>query len=184
MLATRKEMTEHGEVIILMVEEPKVQLGQSAQRYSLEMKEVIASLEQNRTGEMDKAKWRHNRNIKKLAYQGIDKVLTDHPQLKQGQAKKYYGPFTLVGVNANGCDYIIKLVGKPKSKIKQINKNRLNTYYEMGRPNIDRIGYKDKAIQAKLKSITEPISFKVCQEQRDERETGGSHLDSQVNYKL
>jgi hypothetical protein len=161
-LATRKEMTEHGEVIVLMDEEPKVQLDQSAQRYLLETKEKLAecfaSLEQNRTEQMDKAKWRHDRNIKKHSYQVGDKVLTDHPQLKQGLAqglaKKYYGPYTIVGVNANGCDYLIKLVGKPKSRIKQIHKNRLKTYYEMGRPNIDTISYKDKATQAKITATT------------------------------
>ncbi|CAF1009479.1 unnamed protein product [Brachionus calyciflorus] len=39
---------------------------------------------------------------------------SDHPELKkglsQGIARKYYGPFEIVGVNPNGLDYFNKLV--------------------------------------------------------------------------
>ncbi|RMZ97920.1 hypothetical protein BpHYR1_022518, partial [Brachionus plicatilis] len=49
-----------------------------------------------------------------------DWVLANHPKLKkglsQGIARKYYGPFEIVGVNPNGVDYFIK---RTNAKIKQ-----------------------------------------------------------------
>ena len=56
---------------------------------------------------IDKAKFDHDRKIKKFEYSIGDYVLTDHPKLKKGLshglAHKYNGPFVVVGKNENNC---------------------------------------------------------------------------------
>ena len=51
----------------------------------------------NRDLKMDKAKIRHDRNIRKFTYEIGDLVLADHVKIKKGLtsglAHKYYGPF-------------------------------------------------------------------------------------------
>ena len=87
---------------------------------------------------MDKAKLNHDRSIKKLEYKVGDLVLVDHPRvgkgLSYGLAKKYRGPYTIVGKNKNKVDYLIREVGKPKAKMKQIHKSHLKAYFDMGKP--------------------------------------------------
>ena len=85
---------------------------------------------------MDKAKINFDRHIKKFEYQIGDLVLCDHPDLKKGLsqciAHKYYGPFVIMGVNENKCDYLIKLASNPRAKTKQVHKNRLKMYFHTG----------------------------------------------------
>ncbi|CAF0755600.1 unnamed protein product [Brachionus calyciflorus] len=98
----------------------------------LELSYKIA--EKNRDLKMEKSKIDFDRHIKKLEYKIGDLVLCDHPKLKkglsQGVARKFYGPFEVVGKNENNVDYLIRLASKPKSKIKQIHKNRLKIYFK------------------------------------------------------
>ncbi|CAF1009978.1 unnamed protein product [Brachionus calyciflorus] len=55
---------------------------------------------------MQKAKWNHDRKIKKFNYKIGDLVLADHPKVKKSSsqriARKYYVPFEIVGGNPNG----------------------------------------------------------------------------------
>ena len=112
-------------------------IPEDAKEYINNLKQTIKrSLEialKNRDVKMEKAKWYHDRNIKKFNYKIGDLVLANHPKLKkglsQGIAHKYYGPFEIVGINPNGVDYFIKLVGSKRAKIKQIHKTRLKIFY-------------------------------------------------------
>ncbi|RNA19912.1 hypothetical protein BpHYR1_052607 [Brachionus plicatilis] len=87
----------------------------------------------NRDITMDRAKIRHDRQIKKFDYNIGDLVLTDHVKLKQGMcsglAHKYFGPFVVVGKHPNKVNYIIRKVKSNKSKRFLIHKNRLKLYF-------------------------------------------------------
>jgi hypothetical protein len=87
---------------------------------------------------MEKAKIDHDRLIRKYEYKIGDLVLTDHPKLKKGLshglAHKFYGPFVIVGINENKIDYFIRLYASPRSKIRQVHKNRLKAYFHSGVP--------------------------------------------------
>ncbi|RNA05786.1 hypothetical protein BpHYR1_003568 [Brachionus plicatilis] len=102
---------------------------------------------------MDKAKLEHDRKIRKFEYKVGDYVLTDHPKLKKGHshglAHKYYGPFVIVGINENKVDYFIRLASSPRSKIKQIHKNRLKFYFHSG-PSLETIKeeHEDEPVQS------------------------------------
>ncbi|RNA39717.1 RNA-directed DNA polymerase (reverse transcriptase) domain containing [Brachionus plicatilis] len=92
-------------------------------------------LNKNRNCRMDKAKLDHDRKIKKFEYNIGDYVLTDHPKLKKGLLHglaHYHGPFVVVGKNENNCDYLIKLASSPRSKVRQVHKNRLKYYFHSG----------------------------------------------------
>lgn len=111
-----------------------------AQNYLNELKRKLSSCYQvaikNRNCRMDKTKIEHDRKIRRNTYKFGDYVLTDHPKLKKGLshgfALKYYGPYVVVGVNENGCDYLIRLASSPRAKVKQIHKNRLKAYFYSG----------------------------------------------------
>ena len=90
----------------------------------------------NKTHVMDLAKIKHDRKIKKFTYNVGDLVLSDHVKLKTGQssglAHKYHGPFEVVGVHKNKCNYIIRKRlenGKLGKKSFIIHKNRLKVYF-------------------------------------------------------
>ncbi|RNA13176.1 gap-Pol poly [Brachionus plicatilis] len=89
---------------------------------------------------MEKSKIDSDRRIKKVNYNIGDFVLCHHPKLKkglsQGIARKFYGPFVVVGKNDNNVDYLIRFASKPKSKIKQVHKNRLKFYFKSGLDNV------------------------------------------------
>ncbi|RNA18648.1 gap-Pol poly [Brachionus plicatilis] len=94
----------------------------------------------NRYIKMEKSKIDFDRRFKKVNYNIGDFVLCDHPKLKkglsQGIARKFYGPFVVVGKNYNNVDYLIRFASKPKSKIKQVHKNRLKFYFKSGLDNV------------------------------------------------
>jgi hypothetical protein len=102
------------------------------------MSESFQTASKHRNSKLEAEKIRHDRQIKPFEYKIGDLVLTDHPQLKkglsQGLAHKYYGPYIFVGINDNKCDYFIRLLFNPKSRIKQIHQNRLKLYFHAGRP--------------------------------------------------
>jgi hypothetical protein len=56
-----------------------------------------------------------------------------------------------MGVNSNKCDYLIKELNKPKAKMKQVHKNRLKMYFEMGKPFAHSEEIKHKAVQTTIK---------------------------------
>lgn len=97
------------------------------------LKTVFKHAQMNRDIKMEKAKWRHDRQIKKFEYEVGDLVLTDHPRLKKGLssglAHKFYGPYEIIAKNLNGVDYTIKRLGTKKTKFFQIHKSRLKIYF-------------------------------------------------------
>jgi len=136
---------EFGEVEILADYEPgSKDIPENAEIYVNNLKKTLQTSLQialkNRDINMQKAKWNHDRKIKKFNYKIGDLVLADHPKLKkglsQGIARKYYGPFEIVGINPNGVDYFIKLVGSKRAKVKQIHKTRLKIFY-YNKPDFD-----------------------------------------------
>lgn len=60
-------------------------------------------------------------------------MLCSHPHLEAGQRRgisaKYYGPFKVVGINPNGCNYVIKNTNKVNARPKQLHKNNLKAYF-------------------------------------------------------
>ena len=109
----------------------------------------------NKTHTMDLAKVKHDRKIKKFSYNVGDLVLTDHVKLKTGQssglAHKYHGPFEIIGVHNNKCNYIIKKRldnGKLGKKSFIIHKNRLKIYF----------GHYNDHLEEKLKVVEEKDS--------------------------
>ena len=100
------------------------------------MQECFEKLNHNKQVRMETAKIRHDRKIKKLQYELYDKVLVNHPKIKKGTSQgispKYWGPFEIVGVNKNGVDYLIRQIGKPKGKIRQLHQNNLKQYFSRG----------------------------------------------------
>ncbi|CAF0882494.1 unnamed protein product [Brachionus calyciflorus] len=83
----------------------------------------------NRDIIMDKAKIRHNRNIKKFEYQVGDLVLTDHVKVKKGVssglAHKYHGPFIIV-INNVDSSYNAQIFNPPNTEIQINNSIELN----------------------------------------------------------
>ena len=66
-------------------------------------------------------------------------VVYIHPKIKKGLSRglapRFYGPFTVVGVYGNGCDYLIKRAGQSKSRVRQVHMNNLKLYFKYGHPN-------------------------------------------------
>jgi hypothetical protein len=102
------------------------------------MRNCFATAETNRNIRMNKAKINHDRNIRRHIYHVGELVLTDHPRIKKGLshglALKLHGPFKIIAVNENKCDYFIQLAGAKKAKIYQVHQNRLAKYFHAGRP--------------------------------------------------
>ena len=150
---------DQGEVTIMEDVDVQPDVKEDAIKYLNEMNSKIRDcfkvVESNRDLVMDKAKWNHDRKIRKHEYRVGDLVLVNHPQIKaglsQGLAIKYRGPFKVMGVNANKCDYLIKEINKPKAKMKQVHKNRLKSYFEMGKPFAHSEECKHKAVQTIIK---------------------------------
>ena len=130
------------QVEILEDVEVELSMPEKAREYLKELNEKMTNCFQIATNQrnlvMDKAKINHDRSIKKMEYKVGDLVLVDHPRigkgLSHGLAKKYRGPYVIVGKNKNKVDYLIREVGKPKSKMKQLHKSHLKAYFDMGRP--------------------------------------------------
>lgn len=139
-----KILNEHGEVTVLEDVDEIIEANtpEVAKNYLAELKEKLKTCYEtaakNRNCGMEKAKIDHDRRLKKHEYKIGDLVLTDHPKLKKGLshglAHKYYGPFIIVGINENKCDYLLKLAGSQRAKIKQVHKNRLKAYFHSGWP--------------------------------------------------
>lgn len=87
----------------------------------------------NKLVTMDKAKFDHDRKIKKSRYEIGDLVLTDHPKLtvgiSSGLAHRYWGPFKIIAINSNGVNYSIQRCKSKNKKIYQIHVSRLKMYY-------------------------------------------------------
>lgn len=96
---------------------------------------------------MERAKCLYDRRIKKEFYKLGDKVLVNHPKLtkgqKQGIAYKYHGPYTVVGVNSNLCNYTIRKE-KKGARAKQVHKNNLKAFFERGTDLNSEPKYRDK----------------------------------------
>ena len=92
---------------------------------------------------MDKAKVNYDRHIRIGAYKKGDLVLCSHPKIKKGLSRglapRFYGPFVIVGIYDNGCDYLIKRVGQAKSKVRQVHINNLKLYFKQGHPDENAI---------------------------------------------
>ena len=56
-----------------------------------------------------------------------------------GLSPKYYGPFRIVGINKNGCDYLIKRLNSPRARTKQVHKTNLKIYYDGGIEEVENI---------------------------------------------
>lgn len=139
----RIENTEKSEVEVLDDIEVEVNMPENAKQYLADLKskmqDCFKRVENERDLVMDKKKLQHDRSIKKTEYQIGDLVLSDHPKtikgLSHGLAKKWRGPFVIVGKNKNGIDYLIKECGKRNAKAKQLHISHLKTYFDRGRPN-------------------------------------------------
>jgi len=98
----------------------------------LNLKRIGVALTTNRNLIMDKAKRKFDRRIKKEFYKVGDLVLCSHPKvakgLRRGIAYKYQGPFQVVGVDPNGCNYSIRKEG-PRQKVKRVHKNNLKAFF-------------------------------------------------------
>ncbi len=92
-------------------------------------------LRKNKDIKMDRAKLIHDRKIKKEFYEIGEYVLCSHPRIAKGQkrgiAAKYYGPFKVIDINSNGCNYIIKSDIRG-ARAKQVHKNNLKAYHKRG----------------------------------------------------
>jgi hypothetical protein len=97
------------------------------------LKNMYSKVVANRNLVMDKAKIRHDRNIRKFSYEVGDLVLTDHVKIKKGLssglAHKYHGPFVIVAKHPNNVNYVIRRHNTKKSKTFLIHKNRLKKYF-------------------------------------------------------
>jgi len=100
------------------------------------MENCFSHVRRNKRTRMEQAKEYTDRNIKKKSYAVGDLVLCNHPYLKTGASRglavKYYGPFRIVGINRNGCDYLIRKHKSPRSRVKHIHKNNLKLYFDRG----------------------------------------------------
>ncbi|CAF1095885.1 unnamed protein product [Brachionus calyciflorus] len=132
-------INEHGEVDVLAdpVDAIEKNLTIVAQEYMKELKNSMKNsfkvATRNRNLKMNRAKIDHDRKIHKFEYKIGDLVLVDHPELKKGLssgiARKFYGPFEVVGKNRNKVDYFIKKYGSKKARTKQVHISRLKTFY-------------------------------------------------------
>ncbi len=95
----------------------------------------------------------------KKTYHIGEKVLVNHPKLvkgqKQGIAFKYHGPYSIIGINSNGCNYTIRK-DKKGSKTKQVHKNNLKIFYERGQDLGAEPKLKDKSTST---DIDESVEF-------------------------
>ena len=98
-----------------------------------QLKNIYSKAIENGDLVMNKAKIRHDRNIRKFEYEVGDFVLTDHVQLKKGLssglAHKYHGPSEIMAKHPNNVNYVIKRVNQKRSKTFLIHKNRLKKYF-------------------------------------------------------
>ncbi|CAF1061670.1 unnamed protein product [Brachionus calyciflorus] len=98
-----------------------------------QLKNIYSKAMENGDLVMNKAKIRHDRNIRKFEYEVGDLVLTDHVQLKKGLssglAHKYHGPFEIMAKHPNKVNYVIRRVNQKRSKQFLIHKNRLKKYF-------------------------------------------------------
>ncbi len=98
----------------------------------LNLKKIGVALTKNRDLIMNKAKGRFDRRIKKEFYKVGDLVLCSHPKIAKGMRRgiafKYQGPFKVVGVDPNGCNYTIRKEG-PRHKRKRVHKNNLKAFF-------------------------------------------------------
>ena len=110
---------ELGEVEILPDYEPdETKIPEEAKSYvenlKHHLKESFRIAQTNTNVKVDKTKLDTERKLKKANYKIGDLVLANHPKLKkglsQGIARKYYGPFEIVGINPNGVDYFMNQV--------------------------------------------------------------------------
>ncbi|RNA22772.1 retrovirus-related pol poly from transposon, partial [Brachionus plicatilis] len=105
-------MNEHGEVIVLEDYDDIVEKNLPAvatnylQELKMKLKKCYQMATKNRNCRMDKAKLDHDRKIKKFEYN--------------------------IGDYENNCDYLIKLASSPRSKVRQVYKNRLKYYFHSG----------------------------------------------------
>ena len=89
---------------------------------------LAIALRKDKDIKMDYAKITQDRKIKREIN---DYVLCSHPRIAKGQkrgiAPKYHGPFKIIGINPNGCNYVIKSDTR-NSRAKQVHKNNLKFY--------------------------------------------------------
>jgi len=142
---------------------------------------ICKTLEKSRDTKMNKAKWLHDRKIKRASYTIGDKVLVNHPKLisgqKQGIAYKYHGPYTVVGVNTNGCNYTIRK-DKKGSRSKQVHKNNLKAYYERGHDLGTEPKYKDQSTATTLKCKCKDIEQQKIAKNNNQTTSGDADSES------
>ncbi|RNA04353.1 hypothetical protein BpHYR1_052275 [Brachionus plicatilis] len=123
-------LEDHGDMLNNKVKRQAVEFLKK-QKENLE--QIFTTAVKNRDIVMDKAKIRHDRLIRKFEYELGDLVLTDHVQLKRGQcsglAHKYFGPFKIVGKNANGVNYLIQDLNSKCKNVFNINKSGFKIYF-------------------------------------------------------
>ena len=113
----------------------KPEVTKTIDRLRKKLKTIGKVLQASKVIKMDRAKIAHDRNIKREKYEIGDQVLCSHPKIAKGQkrgiAPKYFGPFRIMGVNPNGCNYVIKSDTK-NARSKQVHKNNLKVYHPRG----------------------------------------------------
>ena len=127
--------------------DPSTLLSTNVANYVNQCKDVMetcfAHVRKNKSTRMLQAKEYTDRKIKKKSYSVGDLVLCNHPYLKHGASRglaiKYYGPFRIIGINKNGCDYLIKKHKSPRSRIRHIHKNNIKIYFDRGWDQLEEI---------------------------------------------
>ena len=113
-----------------------------AQNYVKELKQRLSqcfeTLQRKKMWRMRKQKTIYDRKIRKTTYNIGDWVLCNHPQLKKGLSRglapRFHGPFVIVGIYPNGCDYLIRPHNQPRAKVRQMHQNNLKLYFRRGQP--------------------------------------------------
>jgi hypothetical protein len=133
------------------------------------LKRAYETAAQNKETKFDKAKLKNERFIRPFKYEVGSRVMINHPNIKVGSSSglaiKYKGLFEVIGINANGVDYVVQNLDE-KSKVFQVHHDRLKIYQGNFREYIDkkytkRIEQKKKAAVTKPKCIRKKLAGRV-----------------------
>jgi hypothetical protein len=124
------------------------------------LKKAYETAAKNKDTKFDKARLKNERFIRPFKYEIGNRVMINHPSIKVGSSSglaiKYKGIFEIIGINANGVDYIVRNLNE-KTKIFQIHHDRLKIYQGNFRDYIHK-KYVKLAEPAKPKKVKTPVS--------------------------